>query len=97
MASSHLSIEMESDDAALIRLLGVIRRRGFAVRSMEASERGGAMGVGVWIESDRPVEILVRQIERIVGVVRVVSGSGSGAGSGASPEVKAGGRSAAVA
>jgi len=72
MTRTDLRVDMTADDTALLRLLGVVRRRGFAVRAIEAQELGEcSLGVSMTIESARPVEVLVRQIDRIVGVQRV--------------------------
>ncbi len=57
------------NDTALLRLLGVVRRRGFCVRSVEANVDGtGRMNVSLALESDRPVDVLIRQIGRLIGV-----------------------------
>lgn len=67
-----LSITLGFDDTALTRLLGVVRRRGFSVRTLQANDNGaGSMAVSMDVESPRPIDVLVRQIARIIDVESV--------------------------
>ncbi|MEZ6317830.1 MAG: ACT domain-containing protein [Phycisphaerales bacterium] len=70
--TTRLSVTLGDEDTALARLLGVVRRRGFRVRAIEANFNGaGAIAVLMAVESQRPVDVLIRQIARIIGVEHV--------------------------
>jgi|GEM_PF-3206515 len=66
---ASLSITLTDNDTALSRLLGVVRRRGFSLRALHASQDGaGKLMVSMAVESTRPVELLVRQIAKVIEV-----------------------------
>ena len=78
MHTTCLSIQMHADDTALLRLLGVVRRRGYAVRALEAADRqGDAWRIVMCIESTRPIDALIRQIGRLIGVSSITAAPSS--------------------
>lgn len=71
-----LQLTVSSRDGALVRVLGLAERRGFTpvCVGVESTETGSyAMSLGV--ESDRPPELLARQLGRLTEVraVKVLS------------------------
>jgi acetolactate synthase II small subunit len=67
-----LQIQLRSKEGAALRALGLIERRGFRLLSMnmsEAADDGCALAVNV--SSERPVELLQRQLERLHDVLWV--------------------------
>tara|TARA_R110000868_G_scaffold102524_7_gene282391 strand:- start:6023 stop:6340 length:318 start_codon:yes stop_codon:yes gene_type:complete len=77
---SHiLNIEIFETEGALVRLLGLIERRGFTISSMAMSApSNGSARVTVDIASRggmRQIEVLTRQIERLFDVHAVSSPS----------------------
>jgi acetolactate synthase regulatory subunit len=70
-----LNIQLRDREGAVLRALGLIERRGFRLHGMiveEASAAGREMSVRV--SSERPVELLRRQLERLHDVLRVEPG-----------------------
>ena len=71
--------EIDRADGSLLRLIGLIERRGFDVASLDMETSAGAHGashrriaVGVMPRDDgRDVQVLGRQIDRLYGVRRV--------------------------
>lgn len=70
-----LNISFEADEGAMLRLLGVVQRRGYAVEGIampesESSLKTVALTVCSMSSNDR-IEILMRQIERLHEVRQV--------------------------
>jgi acetolactate synthase II small subunit len=63
-----LQFRLKQDEGALVRLLGVTRRRRFDVLSLKAfpSAEGAFFEVQMTVRADRPGNSLVRQIEKLV-------------------------------
>lgn len=76
MTKHILKVEFEADEGALVRLLGLIQRRGFIVQSVAMPESEGTRKViHLTVSPLQPayrIEILQRQIERLYEV-RAVS------------------------
>ena len=67
-----LQIQLKSNEGALLRTLGMIERRGFRIDSMSLSEPGGdGRALAVNVTSDRAVELLQRQLDRLHDVLWV--------------------------
>lgn len=67
-----LQIQLRSSEGALLRTLGMIERRGFMVDSMSLSEAAGdGRSLSVNVVSERPVELLKRQLDRLHDVLWV--------------------------
>ena len=67
-----LQIQLKSNEGALLRTLGMIERRGFRIDSMSLSEpEGDGRALAVNVTSDRAVELLQRQLDRLHDVLWV--------------------------
>ena len=65
----ELNLIIDAAEGALVRLLGTIERRGFAVNQM--SSRPHARGIEVRVQignSTRPADVLLRQVRRLIDV-----------------------------
>ena len=68
-AARNLHVVAEGRGGALVRLLGLVERRGFeATRVKVDTGAEGLMRVTLSVRSERPVELLVRQMMRLVEV-----------------------------
>ncbi len=70
-----LELHLQRGDGALVRTLGLIERRGFAVNSLSTSPQGvdSELALVVEVESaHRSVDVLTRQIAKLYDV-RAVS------------------------
>ncbi len=68
----EMRIELSTAEGAMLRTVGLVERRGFAVRSCtlhDASDDRRLLEIAV--ESTRPVEVLKRQLERLHDVQSV--------------------------
>ena len=66
-----MTLTIQRVEGALIRALGLIERRGFAVTSIDASADEAAQQMELTIEvrsSGRSVDVLARQIEKLFDV-----------------------------
>ena len=69
---NRLSIELMRSRGALIRLLGLTERRGYAPLFVSAAPSGpDVLLVELTVESDRPLEQLTRQLAKLYDVERV--------------------------
>lgn len=67
-----LHIQLSSVEGAVIRALGLIERRGFSLNSCSVSEAdGNGRNMQVSVTSDRPGDLLKRQLERLHDVFHV--------------------------
>ncbi len=67
MLELHLLIDQA--EGALVRLLGTIERRGFRIEAMRTEPDARGTRVHLRLPSDsRPVDILLRQLQRLVDV-----------------------------
>lgn len=71
--SHTIRIRIKRAEGSLIRVLGLIFRRGFEVAQLTAgrTEDGRWIDVTAVVESDRPADVLCRQIEKLFDVVHV--------------------------
>lgn len=66
----ELRMLLKAAEGALIRVLGTIERRGFALARVSTQPRGPHTEMRVEIEPQgRPIEVLVRQLKRLYDVV----------------------------
>lgn len=70
-----LHLEIDGADGSLLRLIGLIERRGFFIDKivMEGEGNHGARRVAVGVrarDAERCMEVLGRQIDRLYGVKR---------------------------
>ncbi len=71
-----MEVLLDQAEGALLRLLGTVERRGFALSGMSAdTTEAGALAVRLQLEGARDLQVLCRQIERLIDVreVRLVS------------------------
>ena len=77
MNTQSLHIEFEPAEGALLRLIGLIERRGYAVQRLVLPVRTkGCMALDLGLKSNgagRDIGVLSRQIRRLVGVRAVRS------------------------
>jgi acetolactate synthase II small subunit len=67
--ASELTIRMRPSEGALLRVLGTIERRGFALHDMQTRDISDGIELTLRIDADaRPVEVLVRQLNRLYDV-----------------------------
>jgi acetolactate synthase-1/3 small subunit/acetolactate synthase II small subunit len=69
--TGRIEIEFRPGEGALLRLLGVIERRGFAVRGIAMAESSSAANIAIDVEARDPLrrlDVLTRQLERLIEV-----------------------------
>ncbi len=67
--SQRLNLRLRPAEGAVLRVLGSIERRGFALRAIESRHAGGTIELAVTVTGERPVEVLVRQLMRLYDVL----------------------------
>ena len=69
----QMTIELDASEGALLRTLGQVERRGFSLRSCTLREQASSgYMLEIAVESNRPVAVLKRQLERLHDVRMVV-------------------------
>ncbi len=71
-----MEVLLDQAEGALLRLLGTVERRGFALSGLSADQTdAGALAVRLQLDGARDLQVLCRQIERLIDVraVRLVS------------------------
>lgn len=69
--SGRIEICFTPGEGAVLRMLGVVERRGFAVRTIAMAEDSSAASLAVEVEPRDPLrrlDVLARQLERLVDV-----------------------------
>ncbi len=68
-----LRLETTRAEGALVRVLGLARRRGYEIMFLVArcTEDGAHVALEMTVESDRPAAVLVRQLANLFDVERV--------------------------
>lgn len=69
--TEQLQISFTPGEGAMVRMLGLIERRGFALRGMTMSEASEEGSLRLEVEPRDPartVDVVVRQLERLVDV-----------------------------
>jgi acetolactate synthase II small subunit len=78
MNTQMLHIEFDPAEGAVLRLIGLVERRGYDVRSIHLPPSSGeAMNLDLGVmarDMGRDIGVLMRQIHRLIGVRRVLSG-----------------------
>ena len=70
--TQNLDLELGRAAGALVRVIGLAERRGYPPISVSANTTGPrAMRVRLTIESNRPVDQLIRQLDKLYDVMRV--------------------------
>lgn len=68
-----LAIELRRSERSLERLIGLVGRRGHAIESLRLvpAPDGGTFDVTMSLASERPPDVLARQIARLYDVLSV--------------------------
>jgi acetolactate synthase-1/3 small subunit len=69
-----LLIQIDRSEGSLQRLIGLIERRGFTIERMSLAEAGMHREVRIGVrarDAGRAVDVLARQIDRLIGVRRI--------------------------
>lgn len=80
--SGRIQIRFTPGEGAMLRMLGLVERRGFAVRAIAMAEDAGAASLAMDVEPRDPLrrlDVLARQLERLIEV-RSISISSNQAG-----------------
>jgi acetolactate synthase II small subunit len=65
----ELTLTIAEAEGALLRVLGTIERRGFRLGALHTHSGDGAIHASLSVDSDgRAVEVLVRQLKRLIDV-----------------------------
>ncbi|MDW8478847.1 MAG: ACT domain-containing protein [Xanthomonadales bacterium] len=67
----RLSLRLRPAEGAVLRVLGSIERRGFAIEGIESRRENGWIGLAVALSGERSVEVLARQLARLYDVLAV--------------------------
>ena len=72
MTRHILQIQLRACEGAVLRALGLMERRGYRLQSCQVDQAGGdGRSMQVMVESQRPAELLKRQLERLHDVLFV--------------------------
>ena len=66
-----LDLQVRNAEGILVRVLGLVERRGFSPVTFSADTVGDTMLLSLTVRSQRPVELLVRQLEKLFDVTLV--------------------------
>jgi acetolactate synthase-1/3 small subunit/acetolactate synthase II small subunit len=80
--SGRIEIGFNNAEGAVLRMLGAVERRGFELRGISMSERGGEAALSLEVQArlpERSLEVVAAQLRRL-DEVRQVSFSTSGPG-----------------
>ena len=70
-----LDLDVRKTEGILVRVLGLVERRGFSPVTFSADTQGERMSLSLTVRSHRPVELLIRQLEKLFDVDRVALAS----------------------
>jgi acetolactate synthase-1/3 small subunit/acetolactate synthase II small subunit len=69
--TGRIEIEFRPGEGALLRMLGVVERRGFVVRGIAMAESSSEANIAIDVEARDPLrrlDVLTRQLERLIEV-----------------------------
>jgi acetolactate synthase II small subunit len=69
--SERLIVSFTPAEGALVRMLGLVERRGYSLRGVAMEERGDAASMTIDLEprdASRRVEVVARQLDRLIDV-----------------------------
>ena len=70
--SEHLDVHLGQADGALVRLLGLVERRGYPTLAVSAAPLGAqTLLVRLTVAADRPLDHLVHQLRKLYDVKHV--------------------------
>jgi len=68
----EMRVELSDTEGAMLRTIGLVERRGFRVQSCTLHDvEGDRRLLELTVESERPVSVLMRQLERLHDVLSV--------------------------
>lgn len=73
-----LLIQIDHAEGSLLRLIGLIERRGFHITRMSVTDAGSHREVRLGVrarDAERCLEVLSRQIDRLIGARRITAAS----------------------
>lgn len=73
--NGRIHISFTPAEGAMLRMLGLVERRGFAVRAIAMAEKTSSASIAIDVEARDPLrrlDVLARQLERLIDV-RAVS------------------------
>lgn len=68
MSQHTVHIEMNATPETLERVLRLTRHRGFTICNMEMKSQGTDSSMDVTVESDRPIYLLTKQLDKLFDV-----------------------------
>ena len=76
MKKNAIHLEVKDAEGALVRVLGLSERRGYRPKSVQAEAHtdGAWMKLRLSVETRRPIEQLVRQLNKLIDVRAVEVG-----------------------
>jgi len=69
--TTTLNLKVTAVEGALVRVLGMTERRGFRPVAFSAASHDDALLLSLTVFSERPIELLIRQLEKLFDVRRV--------------------------
>ena len=72
--TERLNVDFNPAEGAVVRMVGLVERRGYVVRSLTMAEQSGAASLSIDVEprdSARRMHVLAQQLGRLVDVTRV--------------------------
>jgi acetolactate synthase II small subunit len=67
----HLTIDLTPAHGALVRILSLAERRGWAPLAVATSPLGGLLRLSLTVQGERPVELLMHQLHKLYDVQSV--------------------------
>jgi acetolactate synthase II small subunit len=66
-----LHLTLRRAEGALVRVLGLVGRRGYEIVHLVVRPEGEALSVSLTVEGGRPADVLARHIGKLFDVTRV--------------------------
>jgi acetolactate synthase II small subunit len=63
-----LDLTLDAAEGALIRVLGLAERRGYPPVGVDATTLGDTLRLTLTVRANRPIDLLIRQLERLFDV-----------------------------
>jgi acetolactate synthase-1/3 small subunit/acetolactate synthase II small subunit len=71
MVMERLTIDFTPAEGALVRMLGLVERRGYVIRGLAVNEQAGAGSLVIDVEPRDParrVQVMAQQLDRLIDV-----------------------------
>ena len=66
--TASMKLTLQPSPGAILRVIGLAERRGYAPINLSAAHAEGTLTVTMTVLAHRPIEILVRQFEKLFGM-----------------------------